>query len=44
MEKEYERLKYESTNYEKEKNFEIMKLNNEVKDLTKTLEVLVKNL
>lgn len=38
MEKEYERLKYESMQYEKEKNHEILQLNNDIKDLTKKLE------
>jgi cell division protein FtsL len=33
MEKEYEKLKYESAQYEKEKNQEILQLNNEIKDL-----------
>jgi hypothetical protein len=38
MEKEYERLKIESMQYEKEKNHEILQLNNDIKDLTKKLE------
>lgn len=38
MEKEYEKLKYESAQYEKEKNQEILQLNNEIKDLQKKME------
>jgi predicted RNase H-like nuclease (RuvC/YqgF family) len=38
MEKEFEKLKYESTQYEKEKNHEILQLNNDIKDLQKKLE------
>lgn len=38
MEKEYERLKYESMQFEKDKNHEILQLNNDIKDLAKKLE------
>lgn len=37
-EKEYEKLKYESTQYEKEKNQEILQLNNDIKELAKKYE------
>jgi len=38
MEQDYEKLKVESTQYEKDKNHEILQLNNDIKDLTKKLE------
>lgn len=39
MEKEYEKIKYESNQFEKEQNQEILQLNNDIKELTKKLEV-----
>lgn len=38
MEREYERLKYESTQYEKERNHDILQLNNDIKEMQKKLE------
>lgn len=38
MERDYEKLKYESTSYEKDKNHEILQLNNDIKEIQKKLE------
>ena len=38
MEQEYERLKQESTLFEKERNHEILQISNDIKDLTKKRE------
>lgn len=40
MEEELERLKIECANFEKDKNHEILQLNNEIKELQKNLEVI----
>lgn len=41
LEQEFEKLKIECTTFEKEKNHEILQLNNEIKDLQKLLEVFL---
>lgn len=41
LEQEFEKLKIECGTYEKEKNHEILQLNNEIKDLQKILEVFL---
>ncbi len=41
LEQEFEKMKIECSSFEKEKNHEILQLNNEIKDLQKILEVLM---
>lgn len=38
MEKDYERLKYDSTQFEKETNHQILQLSNDIKEMQKKLE------
>ena len=40
LEQDFEKLKIECSSFEKDKNHEILQLNNEIKDLQKILEVL----